>query len=179
MKTLYIKVFATLSLTMSFLFNYYIGYGQNNSINIRACSFPDSQNTSKYARMRIELTNSSTKSIRIPSFLQVGIKNDPYADLIVELRKWTKDSIFVPVELSDEYLPAIDHAVILDLPPSSIITDTINIALYYQFAIGKYQGRVMYKAKKYDSDIENVYSNWVEFKVSEIIPTKTYKPRFQ
>ena len=117
--------------------------------------------------------------MKIPFFRQVGIKNDPFADLIIELRKCIEDSAYVPVDLSDEYLPPTEYAAIIELPSNSIISDTINYALYYRFTIGKYQGRVMYKAWKYNSGMESVYSNWVEFVVSEVIPLKTYKPRTQ
>ena len=178
MKSLNNKFLFILLMTINFLFANYACKSQDE-IKIKAYNFPDQKNTSEYTNIGVELFNSSVKTIKIPSFRRIGIKNDPYADLVIELRKCIGDTVFVPVELSDEYLPAIEHASIVEFSSNNKFVDTINYALYYRFTIGRYQGRVMFKAAKYNSDIENLYSNWVEFKVSEAIPLKTYKPRIQ
>lgn len=116
--------------------------------------------------LQVQIKNLSKKELATPALLYWGIKNDPIADLIFEIKKKNVNGEFVEFVTNDNYLPMYEKVTFIKLGKNEARMDTTNIAFFhsYRFPQGSYRIRILYRASKYN-DIKDVYSKWVGFSI--------------
>jgi hypothetical protein len=118
----------------------------------------------KHLELKFEIVNKSLHSITVPLDPICGFeKNDPDADIIVELQKMSSNNAFIDCQFP-AYDPIIKQRKTVELRNQAIIGFFIPVSYHYQtgFPEGKYRIRAKYRISLRNA-IPDIYSNWINF----------------
>jgi len=155
---LYVTLFALLFLNSNFV------SWENNKIKVELSLLDTSTLSSKKVELLVRVINFSGNSIRVPDIVFWGLKNDPYADFILEVEKKGTLKRFTHFDIPDNYNPTYREIVLREVNDKDTLKESFNIAFFYshRFPKGVYRTRVLYKISRYNSSAD-IYSNWMEF----------------
>jgi hypothetical protein len=139
---------------------------KTNKVMVDATLLDSNVISEKQVELKVKISNFSGNALQVPDLLFLGLKNDPYADFVLEIEKKENTTNFIHIEIPDNYLPAYRVDVLKKLSDKGSLDDRFNIAQFYnyRFPKGSYRTRVLYKVSKHNP-ISDIYSNWVKFTI--------------
>jgi hypothetical protein len=139
---------------------------KNDKIKVDATLMDAGTISPKEVELKVQILNLSGNIIEVPDVLFWGLKNDPYADFILEIERKDSGLDFKSFAIPDNYQPQYRKTVLTKLNDKDTLNDNFNIAGFYsyRFPKGAYRVRVLFKVSKHNK-INDIYSNWVEFAI--------------
>jgi hypothetical protein len=146
-------------------------YGQTTKsypVEVKVHLINENDLSSKDVQIAVEIKNLFKKTLNIPQTLYWGfMKQDEFSDLVVEVKRKNKDSLFEDFFLVDKFDYLYSAESLEKLRQYETKSSTFNIAQALEhsyFPICTYKVRVRFNGKRCGIS-RKIYSNWIEFEI--------------